>query len=286
MKFPILITFFLFTTFYILHSTYYIPIVSAQNCTTDTRVTSGLITTPSITGKFGVDSTGKCIASNQTSFAPFKIPSYADLKSIYYTQSKAVGKISPIDNNTTTYTTNPALITTTNTIKNYSGSIWISNGADSNSTDITSISPGTNDLNYTYTGAAIIFVDGGLSIFQNIIGTSGNGLVFIVGADVVIDKLVTRIDATIISAGTIYTAGTGGNSCTTSSVDVGNSTKALTINGSLVSLDSGEPPVFCRNLTGADNNSYPAEKIVQQPKYLVILRDLFSDTLQKWSEVQ
>lgn len=283
MKFPILITFFLFTTFYILHSTYYIPIVSAQNCTTDTRVTSGLITTPSIIGKFGVDSTGKCIASNQTSFAPFKIPSYADLKSIYYTQSKAVGKISPIDNNTTTYTTNLASITT-NTVKNYTGSIWISD-ANLNGTDITSISPGNTNLNYIYTGAAIIFVDGGLSIFQNIIGTSDNGLVFIVGADVVIDKLVTRIDATIISAGTIYTAGTGGNSCATSSVDVGNSTKALTINGSLVSLDSGEPPVFCRTL-GAGNNANPAEKIIQQPKYLVILRDLFSDTLQKWSEVQ
>ena len=98
----------------------------------------------------------------------------------------------------------------------------------------------------------------------------------VVKNNVNIDVGVKQIDAVIMSAGKIYTAGSG---CATNNVET---TNALIVNGSLISLDPGAI-VFCRTLT---NNSQAAERIYQQPKYLVILRNLFADTLQKWSEIQ
>ncbi len=56
----------------------------------------------------------------------------------------------------------------------------------------------------------------------------------------------------------------------------------LVINGSLISLNADTPIQFKRNL--ADNIS-AAEKINHEVKYLVLLRNLFSDTLERWSEV-
>lgn len=272
MKFPVFIAFFLFTTFYILHSTYYIPIVSAQNCTTDTRVTSGLITTPSVTGKFGVDSTGKCIASNETSFAPFKIPTFDDLKSLYFDQSK-------LDSNhkiTLDPTDLPAFSPTLDTGCGNCGSKIYYRAADFKVSDFSNIIQRANGNNVS---PAFFFIRGNLFIDQNPAAWLNHaGVVFVVSGAVVIDQIVTQVDAVIISSGVIYTAGAN---CQNSNVPA----STLTINGSLVSLDSTKPPVFCRTL-GAGNNTEAAERVVQQPKYLVILRDLFSDTLQKWSEIQ
>lgn len=135
----------------------------------------------------------------------------------------------------------------------------------------------TINTNITVAVAGVIFVDGELTINTNLTHTSNNaGLVFVVKGDVNINPAVTEIDAVIISSGKIYTAGEG---CTKNLINVG--TDALVINGSLISLDQGAI-VFCRTLT---DNTEAAEEINEQPKYLVILRDLFSDTLQKWSEV-
>lgn len=137
----------------------------------------------------------------------------------------------------------------------------------------------------------VIFVDGVLNINDNFCNTntvgSANcnsstpidaltGTVYVVSGNVIIDPSVTRIDAVIISYGTIYTEGVD---CTMSSDPPGSQ---LIINGSLVSLNADEPIQFCRKLA---DNSTAAEKIVNQPKYLVILRDLMSTTVQKWSEI-
>lgn len=135
----------------------------------------------------------------------------------------------------------------------------------------------------------VVFVDGNLNFTSNYnYGTNLTGTVFVVQGDINIDTAVTRIDAVLISEGIIYTAG---SKCNTSSV-VANQ---LVINGSLISLK--QPPdtepnavyiKFCRKLgeTGALKDSTdPAEKINHQVKYLVILRDLLSDTYQKWSEI-
>lgn len=149
--------------------------------------------------------------------------------------------------------------------------------------------------------SGVIFVDsdasgngGDLSINTNLTNANNKtGLVFVVKGDVRIDRSVTRIDAVIIAQGTIYTAtnnlaATPIFTCATSTVDKLNdditSISPLTINGSLISLDENYPPQFCRTL-GAANDTSAAEKINQQPKYLVILRHIYSDTLQKWSEI-
>ncbi|MBU1000252.1 hypothetical protein KKE78_02560, partial [Patescibacteria group bacterium] len=106
-----------------------------------------------------------------------------------------------------------------------------------------------------------------------------------VGGNVLIDKSVTQVDAVIISSGKIYTATNASanpiaiTTCSSSSVPAGQ----LVVNGSLISLDSSKPIEFCRKLA---NNSQPAEQIIHQPKYLIILRNLFADTMEKWSEIQ
>lgn len=217
------------------------------------RVQRGLISTLSISNNFGNPSAA-CVISNQAAFAPFKIPGYDDLKSIYLTQSKAP-KPAP----------NPNTGTTLGAVAE--GSVY-------NYTNISGVSVGV----YNYTGTAVVFIDGSLSITGNITGTSNMGLVLVVGGDINIATTVTQIDAVLISNGHIYTADSG---CShTSPVTA----SQLIVNGSLISLNSANNIEFCRTL-GAGNTS-PAELVNNQPKYVVILRNLYADTLQKWSEIQ
>lgn len=262
LKFTILIVILAFA-FYIVHSTLYINPTSAQNgpsCPAQSpypRVIEGLISTPDISGsnnKFS-NLTGTCVVNQLASFASYKIATYADLKSIYYTQSKASNKIVSNGN----ILANPA----NNTLYSYTNTTGVS------TTSI--ISYGIN--------IAVIFVENDLTINNNITGTTG-GLVIVVAGDVNIATTVTRIDAVIISSGVIRTAGA---TCNHSSPVVASQ---LTINGSLISLNENKNIEFCRKIAGAGNNTLSAEVIIQQPKYLVILRNLFSDTLQKWSEIQ
>lgn len=138
----------------------------------------------------------------------------------------------------------------------------------------------SNNISGNQTG--VIFVDGNLTINPSnnklTHGSATSGLVFVVKEDVYIDTSVTQVDAVIIAEGTIYTAASPGHSCATSAVTA----STLTINGSLISLNPDKPIKFCRKLS---DNSQPAEVINHQVKYLVILRDLLSDTYQKWSEI-
>jgi len=118
--------------------------------------------------------------------------------------------------------------------------------------------------------------DGNLNINTNLTNTNADtGLVFVVEGNVNIDPGVTQIDAVIISGGKIYTAGAN---CGRSSVET---TNALTVNGSLISLGTDQI-IFCRTFI---NNTAATEIINQEPKYLVILRDLLSETSQTWSEI-
>lgn len=145
--------------------------------------------------------------------------------------------------------------------------------------------------NNTGTKSGVVFVDGDLNINADYYyGAAGPtsavapqvGTVFVVGGNVYIAQSVTRVDAVIISSGKIYTAATSGTTC--SSTNLVQTSSPLTINGSLISLNQIDqiPINFCRTLS---DNSIAAEKIVAQPKYLVILRHVLSDTLQRWSEI-
>lgn len=228
----------------------------AVNCPTQTaypRVQNGLITASSISDNFS-NSNANCVLGSPAPFASFKIPTYDDLKSLYFTQSK-VPKPSPNPNPNTTL----GAVTDGN-IYNYTNGV--STGA------------------YNYTDTAVIFINGSLSINGNITGTTDKGLVLVVGGDVNIASGVTQIDAVLISQGTIYTAGA---ECSLPPPATPGTDSQLIVNGSLISLESTQPIKFCRKLSSSTS---PAEIITNQPKYLVILRNILSDTYQKWSEIQ
>lgn len=236
------------------------PVLAQQTaaCPTQSsnpRVTDGLISSSSITDNKFSNNTGTCVVDpNKAPFVPYKIPNYDDLKSIYYTQSKAPK------------TSSDATIITPITPSD-DGKIFDYTAADVN----------INGVVYNYNGTAVIFIDGNINIKGDVKAlASTKGLVFVVKGNIIIDQSVTQIDAILISSGYIYTAGPN---CNSSAV----SASQLVINGSLISLNEANNIKFCRTLA---NNATSAEKINYQPKYLVILRNLFSDTLQKWSEVQ
>ncbi len=229
------------------------------NCTTTIPRAEGLVTSPqqSATAKFGTTS-GACVTEPRAGFAPFKVPSYDDLKSIYFDQSKA-----------TKITTLSSISASTA----FSGSsLYYVNG------DLTVSGTPTGS------GTQVVFVNGKLNITSDYTyGTALTGTVFIVKGDVNISyspTLVTRVDAVIVSSGVICTA-YDGVSCPGANV----TTSPLTINGSLVSLNDAAPIKFRRSLTDNSCPNCAAEKVNNQVKYLVALKDLFSTTLQKWSEV-
>ena len=215
------------------------------------RVDKGLITTLTLSGNFGTP-TGACVVDAKAPFAPFKIPTYDDLKSLYYTQSKA------------TKSTIATLSSITDQNVYYRAGDLTVNGLSG-------------------TGTAVVFVDGNLTIGSNLSDLAIN-VVFVVKRNVYIDKSVTQINAVIIAEGLIYTAYdiSTSTTCLTNTIQT---SSALTINGSLISLNTIDniPIKFCRTLA---DNSLPAEKVINQPKYLVILRNILSDTWQKWSEIQ
>ncbi len=231
-----------------------LPTVYAQNAcptqSTNPRA-GGLISAPTVSTKFS-NTTGNCVIDLKAAFVSYKIPTYEDLKSLYYTQSKAA--------KTSTATANQG---TLRSLLNSYDIVLVNGNVDINS-----------PLGGPSKTAAVIFVDGDLTFNSNF-GDASSGIVFVVKGYVSITQTVTQIYSVIISSDKIYTAG---YPCTTNST-VANT---LTIYGSLISLSPGKI-VFCRSLT---DNTVAAEKIVHQPKYVVILRDLFADTLQRWSEVQ
>lgn len=251
---------------------------ATSDCGTSTKLKSeGLVSTPVITGNFATGPAGACVVDPRAAFAPYKVPSYDDLKSLYYTQAKStssVNKVSPplVNPNFGQFNSEMQGPPSSDSIFLVNGNLTIDN------TNFPSNSSKT----------AVIFVEGNTDITTNITyGGANYGLVLIVRGNVNIDQTVTQIDAVIISEGIICTADNG-SAC----LDGATVTPRLIINGSLISINQTDqcPPTgsncpikFRRNL--ADNSIVPAEQINHQVKYLVILRNLMSDTLQRWSEI-
>lgn len=257
---------------YLLHPPAYIPDTFAQSpCGTSNQIkATGLVATPKITGSF-VTSSGACVVNPRAGFAPFKIPSYADFKSLYYDQSKA-NKAPPINASITDATQTSLDNATQDTVYYVSGTSLNGNlTLSGNPSTTTTPSP-----------TLVVFVDGNLNINENYTyGSPTTGTVFIVKGDVNIapSPAVLTINAVIISAGTIFTSGAG---CLLPPPATSGTDSQLTVTGSLISLTDTKPPKFCRKLA---DNTQPAEKINHQVKYVVILRNLMSDTLQRWSEI-
>ncbi len=234
----------------------------AQSCSAASASTAlasgGLISAPSlgISSRFGGNTSGVCIIDPKAAFAPFKIPSFNDLKSLYFDQAKSTVAKQTINGPATDSSLN---FSSPNNLYDIKGDLTINtaNGG---------------------TGNGIVFVEGNLNITGNYTyGTALSGTVFIVSGNVNISSSVTRVDAVIIAAGTICTAIDSNNAC-----NLIVQTQPLVINGSLISLTNTSPIKFRRTLS---NNTQPSEKINHQIKYLVILRNTVVSTIQKWSEI-
>lgn len=249
------------------------PLVQATACGTGAARATSLVSAPSQAAgsKFGT-SGGVCVIDPKAAFVSFKIPTYEELKSIHFTQAKTIAGL-VIKNASLTGDKTQAdipLTSTGNHLYHVTGNL-----------NLTANIPGNQ--------TGVIFVDGNLNIGpisgkRLTHGSPSTGLVLVVGGNVNIDQDITMVNAVIISAGVICTASAGTPpSCPPGfTTPLTKASGQLIINGSLINLDPTKQIRFRRTLT---NNSQPAELVVAQPKYLAILRDIFSDTLQKWSEL-
>ncbi len=247
----------------------------AQSCAPGVNplAVGGLISAPRASSGYGGDSSNVCILDPKAAFAPFKIPLFKELKSLYFDQAKStssVNKHSPI-NGSATNTDIPFNDSPFHPYHLYDikGDLTISTSNTSGGSGIVFV-----EGNLNFTGSYCYAVGCGSATTAPLTGT-----VFVVAGNVNISTAVTRIDAVIISAGTICTAADSSNppQCLPNVPS-----QPLVINGSLISLTNTAPIKFNRTLS---NNSQPSEKINHQIKYLVILRNTLVLTLQKWSEL-
>lgn len=240
---------------------------------------SYLISTPKITsGKFS-SQTGKCVAAigsaasplNKAAMPSFKLPSYASLKQLYYTQSKAP-KVKVADGATQAdLVASPAGKDT----------LFLVEG----DLTITGNPPGTE--------TKVVFVEGKLTInppstttpaYSYSYGSSTTGTVFIVKGDIDITPTTAQINAVLIGGGTICSNRLTGGSCQHLG---GTPDKQLKINGTVVALsnDPGKGIKFVRDLYGSGtDNTIAAEMISFEPKYLVILKQILSQPLNIFYE--
>ena len=244
---------------------FFLLTLSAQaqtSCSTNPRA-DGLIsiggTTLNNFGNIG----GNCATGESAKFSSYKLPTYQALKDTYFDHSKIP--------DSQKYSINGDLGT---------GELSTQLTAGKKLIHITG-NLGING-NVTDTNPAVVFVGGNLVFDPPMVDfiygydDATSGIVFIVKGDVVIDPTVQLIHGVIIAEGTIYTAGAG---CSFANPVSAN---RLDINGSLVSLNQDNPIKFCRII---DSNTEPSELIKQQPKYLILLRDLMSTSFQIWQEV-
>lgn len=237
---------------------------------------SGLVSSPDFVSiKVNVNGQKICVKNDRAAFVSYKLPTYDDLKSIYFDQAR------PTASSTFDKTELPAG-------DKLDGDLSLGGSKDhlyyvNGTLRIKNNMPGSK--------SAVIFVKNDLRISASQLTTGSNGIVFVVGGNAYIwgdpsiasSPPTTRVDAVIIAQGLICT---GYNTNLDSACPAANFLSSqLTVNGSLISLNQnpGSNIQFRRLLS---DNSQPAELIRLQAKYLVILKDMFSDTLQKWSEIQ
>lgn len=244
--FPIfLISFLLFSLFSSLTSILY-----AQCLQSD--LNEGLISAVgNITGNTGNINQICVTGTNEARYREFKVPTYDDLENQFYTLSRSSAK--------KTGALPGSLAFAGDGIYLHQGNLTI-NTASGN-------------------GAQIIFVhEGNLDITGNITyadADSLSGLVFVVQGDVNIYDSVTQINAVLISTGDICTAFIAGSGCPADNTPY-NITPELTVNGSLISLNTDPDPITGKRIKLRRNlivNDQPAEKINKQAKYLYILRN-------------
>lgn len=232
-------------------------------CQVNRQATGLISTSQEIEGTFG-NLVGTCITNPQAAYVPFKIPNFEEIKTVFYNQARSTVGVQKIDIYNDANQSNIKFNGSTDYLVNISGKLKIDGPVIGNKT-------------------GVVFVEDSLQIDSNInYGSGTSGLVFVVKGNIDIAPTVTKIDAVLISEGTICTATPTSGDC--SGVVEPGTTKQLVINGNLIALSQTNPtPIrFRRNL---DDNSLAAEVVNHESKYFVILKNLFSQTLTITTEL-
>ncbi len=243
----------------------------------------GLVTGGSLSNVSTVK--GNCISGNEVAYDVSDLPSYQTLKKTYYEKAKAngflvkkpiVGTVNETSINNNDTLANPPI---ESVIFNVTGDLNINN-------------------NFANTkNTKLIFVDGNLYIGDStnlsnpfstgtdfIYDNPQGGVIFIVQGSINVDSRIVKLDAVLISSGVkpdksnaIYTICTSydGNCM---SLSQNEPTDRLVVNGSLISLNPDIAITFSRN--NPNTLDVPAELVNQQPKFLVILKDMLTSTLE------
>lgn len=246
---------------------YFLPQVSAQIVCNPADRNQGLVSSTGLSGTFG-NPTGQCVIDQKAAYVNFKVPNYNELKSVFYTQNSSATKTiidslsSPnCTGGNTVYLKN--LSATAKTIFNVQ--CTFTHIADTDASNGPFMAAGTQQT-------VVIFADNHVYIDTDLnYGGDQYGAVIVAKGDVYIAPAVTKINAVIVNEGNVYTTNNG--SSYTSLVP---NSQQLVINGSLINLSqAGQRIYFNRSLS---DNNIPAEVVNYQPKFLVLLRGLMTQS--------
>lgn len=242
--------------------------VNAQTVCNPADRNQGLVSGIGLSGTFG-NPNGQCVIDAKAAYARFKVPNYDELKSVFFTQNKSVAS-------QTLNTTSTPGCTGGNTIflKNLVFSNKTVVNVQCNYTHIADTDPTNGPFATVGTSqTVVIFADNHLYIDTDLnYGGDNYGVVIIAKGDIYIAPTVTKINAILVNQGAIYTTNNGSNFTSL----VPNSLQ-LVINGSLISLGQGNGTRVYFNRSLTDNN-IPAEIVNYQPKFLVLLRGLLTQS--------
>lgn len=246
------------------------PIPQDPNCPSGSRpiqIGNGFLSLVD-TSKTTRFSSLRCLIGRPAAVPQFSLPNYDELKSLYYDQSKTTFK-TYLSGNRTQADLNPALHPETDPYRLFviDGSLEITNN----------LFPGRSR-----SAPVVIFVRDNLTIKTGIDYGSGTyGVIFIVGQNIRIKDTVSRVDAMMITSRQFCSSW---NEATSTCLSAN---RQLVINGSVIALPAADgtvqDPQFLRT-NGFNTN--PAEEINYQPKYLIILKDIFARDLTIWNEIQ
>ncbi len=258
---------FFLITFFAIQSVW-VSKVNAQIVCNPADRNQGLVSGIGLSGTFG-NPNGQCVIDAKAAYARFKVPNYDELKSVFFTQNKSVAS-------QTLNTTSSPGCAGGNTIflKNLVFTNKSVVNVQCNYTHIADTDPTNGPFATVGTSqTVVIFADNHLYIDTDLnYGGDNYGVVIIAKGDIYIAPTVTKINAILVNQGAIYTTNNGSNFTSL----VPNSLQ-LVINGSLISLgqSAGARVYFNRSLS---DNNIPAEIVNFQPKFLVLLRGLLTQS--------
>jgi hypothetical protein len=276
----LLLSFFLLLGLFV--SWWTIPSVQAQCVASDRN--QGLISGKNVIGFFG-NSAAQCVKGDEAPYVDFKVPNYNEIKSLFFTQNKnmtlfnlpnaTISCAGGMTQSGTTYLRNLQDLT------NFTANAAAVNSACYLTRIDHSSVPNGPLANNTAQKMVVIFAENDVAIDSNLtFGGDNYGLIIIAKGNIFIAPTVSRIDAVIVTEGNVYTTSTN---LTPETSQVANSLQ-LVINGSLISLSqAGNRIFFTRSLA---NNTQAAEVINYQPKYLVLLRGLLTQSYTIQREIE